>query len=173
MLDRVYDLQETAFDAVVDVLRGSTPCIVLDVPHLWTSWARRTAIGADEVILVAEPDLASFRNVKNIFNALKQGRPNDRPPKLIVNKVGLAKRPELPLGDFAKVLEIEPAAMIPFDAALFGSALNNGRMIMEIQSSGKAPEIFAQLAASVLGRQPFDKGKSSLFAPLLKKLRRA
>lgn len=173
MLDRVYDLQETAFDAVIDVLRASTPCIVLDMPHLWTSWSRRVAISADEVIIVAEPDLPSFRNVKNMFVALKQARPNDRPPKLIVNRVGVAKRPELPLGDFAKVLEIEPSAIIPFDAALFGSALNNGRMIMEIQSSGKAPEIFDQLATAVLGRQPIVKNKSSILTPLFKKLRRA
>jgi pilus assembly protein CpaE len=173
LLDRVYDLQETAFDAVLDVLRASTPCIVLDVPHVWTSWARRVAVGADEVIIVAEPDLASFRNVKNIFTALKQARPNDRPPKLVINKVGMAKRPELPIADFSKVLEIEPMAIIPFDAALFGSALNNGRMIMEIQGAGKVPDIFAQLAVSALGRQPIEKAKSSLFAPLLKKLRRA
>lgn len=173
MLDRVYDLQETAFDGVLDVLRASTPCIVLDMPHLWTSWARRVAVSADEVIIVAEPDLASFRNVKNMFVALKQARPNDRPPKLVVNKVGVSKRPELPIGDFAKVLEIEPAAVIPFDAALFGSALNNGRMIMEIQGTGKVPDIFNQLATSALGRQPIVKGKSSILGPLLKKLRRA
>ena len=173
LLDRVYDLQETAFDAVLDVLRASTPCIVLDMPHIWTSWAKRVAVGADEVIVVAEPDLASFRNVKNIFSVLKQARPNDRPPKLIVNKIGMPKRPELPLGDFSKVLEIEPMATIPFDAALFGSALNNGRMIMEIQNTGKVSETFEHLSTAALGRQQIVKSKGNLLAPLLKKLRRA
>ncbi|WP_342359818.1 AAA family ATPase [Terrarubrum flagellatum] len=173
LLDRVYDLQETAFDGVLDVLRSSTPCVVLDVPHLWTSWSRRVAIGADEVIIVAEPDLASFRNVKNIFGALKQARPNDRPPKLVVNKIGMPKRPELPLSDFAKVLEIEPVATIPFDANLFGSALNNGRMIMEVQRNGKVPDSFAKLATAALGRQPIAKASASFLAPLLKKMKRA
>ena len=143
------------------------------MPHIWTSWAKRVAVGADEVIVVAEPDLASFRNVKNIFSVLKQARPNDRPPKLIVNKIGMPKRPELPLGDFSKVLEIEPMATIPFDAALFGSALNNGRMIMEIQNTGKVSETFEHLSTAALGRQQIVKSKGNLLAPLLKKLRRA
>lgn len=173
LLDRVYDLQESSFDAVIDVLRASTPCIVLDVPHMWTSWARRVAVSADEVIVVAEPDLASFRNVKNIFGALKNARPNDRLPKLVINKAGVPKRPELPIPDFSKVLDIQPMATIPFDPALFGAALNNGRMIMEIQGTGKVPEIFSQLAIAALGRQPLEKGKSGLLAPLLKKLKRA
>ena len=38
MLDRTTDLVETALDGLFDILRASVPCIVLDVPHLWTAW---------------------------------------------------------------------------------------------------------------------------------------
>src|SRR5271166_6117060 len=36
-LDRVYDFGAEAFDAILDSLRASIPCIVLDVPHQWTA----------------------------------------------------------------------------------------------------------------------------------------
>src|SRR6202012_2370883 len=35
-LERVYDFGADAFEPVFDALRASVPCVVLDVPHLWT-----------------------------------------------------------------------------------------------------------------------------------------
>ena len=42
-LDRVYDFGAEAFDSIFDVLRATVPCIVLDVPHVWTGWAQAHA----------------------------------------------------------------------------------------------------------------------------------
>jgi len=58
-LDQVYDFGADAFDAIFDTLRMTTPCIVLDVPHQWTAWTRRALVGADDILIVAEPDLAT------------------------------------------------------------------------------------------------------------------
>jgi pilus assembly protein CpaE len=88
-LDRTYDFGETAFDAVIDILRASTPCVVLDVPHLWTGWTKRALIGADDVLVVGSPDLASLRNAKNLLDSIRHSRPNDHQPKLIINGVGV------------------------------------------------------------------------------------
>src|ERR1700704_699546 len=57
-LDRVYDFGEQAFDAIFDTLRMTTPCIVLDIPHQWSAWTKRALVGADDILIVAEPDLA-------------------------------------------------------------------------------------------------------------------
>lgn len=173
VLERPYDMDENAFDGVIDLLRASTPCVVLDLPHAWTAWTRHVVTMADEILIVSEPDLASFRNVKNLVGALRQARPNDRAPRLILNKIGVPKRPELPIDDFAKILEIEPEAKIPFDAALFGAALNNGRMIMEMQGSGKIAEIFSALSASVLGRNQLTAAKSNPLLGILSKLKKS
>src|ERR671934_31726 len=79
-LDRVYDFGDDAFDAIFDTLRASMPCIVLDVPHQWSGWTKRALIAADDILIVASPDLASLRNAKNMFDLLKAARPNDRAP---------------------------------------------------------------------------------------------
>ncbi|HEV3044738.1 MAG TPA: AAA family ATPase [Roseiarcus sp.] len=171
-LDRSYDLAETAFDAVIDILRASTPCVVLDLPHVWNAWTKRTLIGADEVIIVAGPDLASLRNAKNLLDSLRNARPNDRKPKLILNGVGVVKRPEIAVADFTKTVELEPAAVIPFDAKLFGAAANNGQMIAEIEAKGKTAETFADLARAVTGKVELKKVKRGLFRPLISALGR-
>jgi pilus assembly protein CpaE len=170
MLDRIYDFSETAFDSIVDAVRASAPWIVLDVPHGWTAWQRRMLVGADEVIVVAQPDLANLRNAKNILDNIRAARPHDHPPRLLLNNVGVPKRPEIPVSDFAKTIEMEPTAVIVHDAKLFGSAANNGQMIAEIEPRGKTAEIFSGMASSIAGRTESKKQKRGLFDPFLSKL---
>src|SRR5206468_7912380 len=114
-LDRVYDFGAEAFDSVFDTLRASVPCIVLDVPHQWSGWTKRSLIAADDILIVAAPDLASLRNTKNLYDLLKAQRPNDRAPLYCLNQVGVPKRPEIKANEFAKAIESEPAAIIPFE----------------------------------------------------------
>ena len=35
--------------------------VLLDLPHIWTDWFKQTVISADQLIVVAGPDLASLR----------------------------------------------------------------------------------------------------------------
>jgi pilus assembly protein CpaE len=172
VLDRTADLTESALDGLIDILRGMIPNIVLDVPHLWTAWAKRMLISADEIAIVAAPELASLRNAKNLFELLRQSRPNDRKPKVILNQVGVPKRPEISAAEFAKALGTELAAVLPFDAQLFGTAANNGQMIAEVQPSGKAAETFADLAAAITGRAEPKRSRVSFLDPILAKLAR-
>ena len=92
LLDRAYDFERDAFQPVLDVLQRSAPVAVLDVPHAWSEWTRSPAVEVDEVVITAVPDLANLRNTKNMLDALKKLRPNDKPPHLILNQVGMPKR---------------------------------------------------------------------------------
>jgi pilus assembly protein CpaE len=170
-LDRVYDFGAEAFDAVFDTLRMTTPCIVLDVPHQWSGWTRRALVSADDILVVAEPDLANLRNTKNMLNVLKAARPNDRPPLYCLNQVGMHKRSEIEVKAFAKTMESQPIAVIPFDSKLFSTAANNGQMIAEVSKSHRTAETFQNLANRLAGRGEVRKPKRSLLAPLLKRLK--
>ena len=169
-LDRQYDLAETAFDGVIDILRASGPCTILDVPHQWTAWTRRLLTAADEVVIVATPDLASLRNAKNMLDALRLSRPNDSRPRLVLNGVGLPKRPEIGAADFGKAVEATPLALIPFDAKLFGTAANNGQMVGEVEANGRTAEIMNEIARAVTGRIDFKRSRRTLLKPLLDRL---
>ena len=170
-LDRVYDFGAEAFDAIFDTLRATMPCIVLDVPHQWSGWTKRALIGADDILIVAAPDLASLRNTKNIFDLLKAARPNDRMPLYCLNQVGIPKRPEINAGEFAKAIESQPIATIPFDPQIFGAAANNGQMIAEISANHKTTEMFLHMAQRLTGRSETKKPKGSFLSPLIDKLR--
>jgi len=171
-LDRVYDFATESFDGIFDSLRVTMPCIVLDIPHQWSGWTRRALVGADDILVVAEPDLANLRNAKNLLDLLKAARPNDRRPYYCLNQVGVPKRPEISAGDFAKALDDQPIAVIPFEPQVFGTAANNGQMIAEFSNSHRVAETFRQLAQVLTGRSEAKKGRSGLLAPFFDKLRK-
>jgi pilus assembly protein CpaE len=169
-LDRVYDFGAEAFDGIIETLRASIPCVVLDVPHVWCGWTRRLLVSADDILVVASPDLANLRNAKNMVDLLRVARPNDRAPFYCLNLVGVPKRPEITPADFGKALEDQPLAIIPFEPQLFGAAANNGQMIAEVSASHKTAEMFRHMAQVLTGRAEAKRARGGLLTPLIAKL---
>ena len=172
LLDRAYDFESGAFLPVLEVLQRSAPLSVLDVPHQWSDWTRSLLSEVDEIVITAVPDLANLRNTKNMLDALKKLRPNDKPPHLVLNQVGMPKRPEIAPSDFFEPLELEPVAIIPFDVQMFGNAANSGRMIFEVDPKSAIAETFAQLSHVVTGRVAAKKPKRAGLGAMLSMLRK-
>jgi len=169
-LDRPYDLDPSSCDTVLDVVRENAPWTAVDVPHLWTAWAKQVVLRADSVVITAAPDLANLRNTKNLVDQLKGSRPNDRPPLLVLNQVGVPKRPEISVKDFGYAIELEPEIVINFDAKLFGTAANNGQMIEEVSDKSKAADGFRSLANLLTDRSEPKSERQSILAPILARL---
>ena len=157
-LDRAYDLTERSFEQVIELSQKTVPVVILDIPHLWTGWVRHTLAAVDEVVIVAEPDLANLRNAKAIADAVKAMRPSDSDPIIVVNKTGISKRPEIPAAEFASSIECRLAAQIGFEPALFGTAANNGQMIAEVSGTHKVNDIFRTLGLELTGRSGAEAG---------------
>lgn len=162
------DISPEAYDIVIQAVRRTVPYVVMDLPHMWSNWLRDTLVASDEVIMVCQPDLASLRNGKNIIDRLKTERPNDNPPRLVLNMVGVPKRPEIPVKDFSTAIGVEPEVVLPFEPALFGTASNNGQMISETQADAK-PSLAIDHLASVLTGQSVDVPAKSFMQKLLGK----
>lgn len=172
MLDRVYDFDQDAFSQLIEVAQRTAPTVVLDMPHTWNGWTKTTLTRADEVVIVATPELANLRNTKNLVDMLAKLRPNDFMPKLVLNQVDMPKRPEIAIADFIDPLGIQPAAIIPFDPQLFGTAANNGRMIAESEPSHAVVATFSDLAHVVTGRSTVAAKPKAGLKGLLGKLKK-
>jgi pilus assembly protein CpaE len=83
----------------------------------------------------------------------------------------MPKRPEVKPADFAKALEAQPIAAIPFEPQLFGTAANNGQMIAEVSPKHKTAETFLMVAQALTGRIEVKKQRRDLLSPLLAKMR--
>jgi pilus assembly protein CpaE len=172
-LDRVYDFDASAFADVIDVAQRSAPYVVLDVPHVWTGWTKTTLARADEIVIVATPELANLRNTKNLIDALRKMRPNDFEPRLVLNQVGIPKRPEIKPADFYEPLGIEPVATIAFDPVVFGNASNNGRMLGEADANHPAVKVINDMVHILTGRAEARKPKKVGLQGVLSKFSRS
>jgi pilus assembly protein CpaE len=173
VLDRNYDIAPETYEFVLDVVRQNVPFVAVDLPHVWTPWAKQILMSADDVVITAMPDLANLRNAKNMVDLLKQQRKNDRPPFLVLNSTGMPKRPELPAKEFGDALGLSPKVIIEFDAEVFGMASNNGQMVEEYSIKSRAAEHFRSLAYALTNRaEPKAEKKKSMLSPLLKRLNR-
>jgi pilus assembly protein CpaE len=162
-IDREMNIEAHSVETVLNVVRQSAPMIVVDVPNLWAPWVKYTLLNADDIIITATPELPSLRNAKNLVDMLKAGRPHDRQPRLVLNQVGMQKRPEIPAADFGKALGIAPSAVIPLDPQSFGLAQGNGQMVFEVAAKSKSAEIMFGLAESIAGTQkPVKTSKMSM-----------
>ena len=162
VLDRIYESEPAAYEAVLDAVRRMTPCVIVDLPHIWTPWVRQTILSSDDIVIVATPDLASLRNGKALFDLIKQQRPNDPAPRLVINQVGQPKRPEIPVKDFAATMGVEPTLVLPFDPQLYGSAANNAQMLMQMKPNSPTAMSIMQLAERLTGRHAEVAEQSSV-----------
>lgn len=169
-LDRIYDFDPEAFTEIIDIAQRSAPTVVLDLPHAWNGWTRTTLARADEIVITATPELANLRNTKNLVDTLRKMRPNDVPPKLIINQSGVPKRPEITAADFAEPLGLTPMAIIPFDPQFFGNAANNGRMLGEMDVKHSAVATINDIAHILTGRAEIKTRKRVGINSLLGKL---
>jgi len=124
--------------------------------------------------VIATPDLTSLRNSKSIIDLVRQNRPNDEPPKLVLNLMGQPKRPEIAAKDFANTVGVEPSVLLPYDPALYGAAANNAQMLMQVKANSPTTEGINRLAELITGRRPQESPKSVLpFLGMLKGLKQA
>lgn len=168
-LDNDYDIGPEAFEEVTQKIRSAAPFVILDLPHVWTAWKRKILLTSDDLVIVATPDLASLRNAKNMVDLVRRARPNDAPPRLVLNQVGVPGRPEIPVKDFGEALGLTPALCLPFEPKLFGQAANNGQMLAEVGPKSRSAEGLDNLAQQIARRDPPPTQKTSLFSSLFKK----
>lgn len=169
-LDGGFEPAPKALEKVLDVVKANFAHIIIDLPHTWANWARGVIMASDEIVLCMTPDLTSLRNAKSLFEFLVAQRPNDIAPRLLLNMTEAPKRPEIPVKEISETIGADPAVVISYDNALFGTAANNGQMVSEVDAKNKNSLALLSLASILArrgaGHSPSVKDSSPL-APLM------
>lgn len=114
-------------DHLIDLAREGAEHVVLDLPAARSATARRALVNADHVVITATPDLAGLRNAKKIVEMLRTLRPEAAAPFVVLNKTGMARRPEISAKDFAAALGLPLVAGLSFDPRGVVQAANAGK----------------------------------------------
>lgn len=152
---------------LMDVVRYAADLVFLDLPQSWSDGVRTALRQADEVVLVAAPDLVSLRNLKSVHDWLQAERKHDVAPKIVLNQVGEAKRPEIGAGEFAEIIGAPADATLPYEPALFGAAQTDGKPLSALPAAKKLVDKLEEVACALAGATPKAPKKASGLAAWL------
>lgn len=155
-----FELATEDVQSIIQQARRSSAYVVLDLPHAWNGLVRQALALADDVLIVAGPDLASLRNADHIIKAVTATRKEKEPPLIALSMTGVPKRPEIPTRDFTQALGAAPLASFPYDPALYGAAAIKGQMLGEAAPRSKGALTIDALASAITGREPVVRKKS-------------
>ncbi len=133
-------------------LRPEFDYIVIDSPAGIEQGFRNAIVGADEIIIVANPEMASVRDADRIIGLVEAaGKPE---PRLILNRL----RPEMvrrgdmmDVADVLEVLGIDLLGMIPEDENII-VAINKGEPIVYDKRT-RAGRAYLNAAQRILGEE--------------------
>jgi len=146
-------------ERILELTRSSATIVVVDVPHIWTPWARQLLLDADQTVITMTPDLASLRDTRSIQDILKTQRGDHAPIHTVLNKFGASKKYEFSIGDVEEALGAGPTTILNYDAALFGEASNNGQMLSELHDKHRLVETMREFVMLLTGRSSLLKKK--------------
>ena len=128
----------TALPVVAEVLRRRFHYVLFDCPHGSVDVLTAALEQSDLAFLVSEPTLAGIRDVLRMLRYASEANPSCH-VHLVLNRVGLFRRGEIPKADFAKAVGRDVDFALPADPA-----------ILEATNNGRPPQRLARATARVL-----------------------
>lgn len=137
-----------SLEKVIELTKEMAAHVILDVPHEWNEWIEQMLINSDETVLIAKPDLACFRNLKNIKDEIQKRRGEENPIQLVLNFNDMYRKTQLLPREIHEKLDTYPSAIFNVDT-LFGEASTNGQMVGEIDPSSKVQDMIKEFTSSL------------------------
>lgn len=150
-VDNLPNLPVAAVNAILDLANSTARHVVLDMSHVWGLRMKKTVCRADNVVVTAMPTLAGLQHAIGLFEVLRRIRATDPDPILVLNKVGLPRRVEVPASEFREALGVEQVVEFPFDARRFSRSQGVGTSLIQQDPSGPIARRLIQLANLING----------------------
>jgi septum site-determining protein MinD len=151
-------------------LRQEFDFVLIDSPAGIEQGFRNAIVGADEIIIVANPEMASVRDADRIIGLVEAaGKPE---PRLVLNRL----RPEMvrrgdmmDVADVIEVLSIELIGIVPEDEMII-VAINKGEPIV-YEKRSRAGSAYINAAQRIIGKEvPLEEVEEA--PTLMERLRR-
>ncbi len=131
--------------------------LVIDLPAISEKVSMATLNEADQIFLVASPELPALFLARKTLALLEEMGFQKSQIRVLVNRLG--KREELSLGDMEKIFRFPIHATFPSDSQVVRRALTDGKPVEEGSDLGAACRKFAE---SLIGGDKAARKKGSL-----------
>ena len=139
-------------EQLCEQLRQDFDFVLIDSPAGIEQGFRNAIVGADEIIIVANPEMASVRDADRIIGLVEAaGKPE---PRLILNRLRaeMVKRGDMmDVADVLEVLGIELIGIVPEDEMII-VAINKGEPIV-YEKRSRAGSAYLNAAQRIIGKE--------------------
>jgi pilus assembly protein CpaE len=149
-----------------------------DLQHVFLDLPSRSVVEnpsllqhSQKIILVSELSLVGMRDVSRLSKLCAAGAP-DAALHIVLNRVGMAAKGEIPKAEFVKGAELPVSHEIPFDAKLAATAAIAGKTFPAIGGRSAVVKSMRRLADDLVQRReasPRGGKAASIFSFLRKK----
>lgn len=139
---------ETVRD-LISALKQHYDIVVLDVPHVWSTWTSAAASASNKVVVAAQLWLKSVTHASRMLNAMRETGIAEHDLRVVINRSGSKYKEAVSSRDFERVCNTRIAHYLSNDIRTVVQAENEGKTIMELGDSDLRTE-FNQLGNMLL-----------------------
>lgn len=151
-LEDMVTINPGAFDLLIASLPDDFDYVIVDLPQKLAVGQKRLLASADHVVLVADLSLAGMRDTVRFAQLIRDASP-EATLTVIANKVGSAKKGELPKKEFQRNTEMPVKHFIPHEPSIAVAAANAGKAFPVIAKNSPVVKDLRNLARSLCGEE--------------------
>lgn len=126
-------ITDEALANLVAITQTLVDCVLIDLPSYWNNTTRRLLRNADDVVIVASPNLIGLRNTRFLVEAIRTLRGNEQAPHLILNATSDLRGSVISADEFKKLGGVAPASVVQFDPDGCEGALIAGQPLIRFK----------------------------------------
>ena len=151
-------IHEDHLQRVIGLLRASYTHLVFDLSKRWTATDLMAMRMSDVILLIAQLELTSLRNVVRMMHTLGQEEGTADKVKVIVNRVG-SEDGEITLKKAEETIGKPIFWQVPNDYKAMLGARNAGVPLCKFAAKSKVQQSLLQLASTLCGKEPVEQKK--------------
>lgn len=145
-----------AFSGLLEFVEADTDVVIVDVPRTLAIAQPEILIPFSRIVLVAEPNLASMRDVARLSTLVKSTNPA-AVISVILNRQGIASKEELTQKIFEEGSGLKVDLKIPFEPKTAFSAEASGKCVLVTSPRSKMGRALIDVALTIAGIEDIPK----------------
>ena len=135
------DLNPETIRTLISTLTSEYEVVVIDLPHVWSSWTASAISASSRIVLVSQLWLRSITHAARLLGLWRNMGISDEMITVAINRSGAKFKEGISDKDFERVCSHAIDYNIPNDIRTIVAAESQGQMIMEISQSSLATQL--------------------------------
>ncbi len=135
-LENAFNFDPAAVELLLEKLRCEFDCVVVDFPRSAVTANAYILAAASAAAVVSDPSLAGMRDTIRLVSFIKRVAPTAL-VKVVINRLGAAKKGELSKDDFERTAELKVDHVIPQELTVAAESVGAGKPLAEVAKGSR------------------------------------